>query len=58
MAALYDIAAENKCSRVEWSTDVDDTGAMAFYAKLGVPIERSKRFYRANNTGDNFPLPG
>jgi hypothetical protein len=31
---------------------------MAFYAKLGVPIERSKLFYRANNTGDNFPLPG
>lgn len=57
MAALYEIAAEHECSRVEWTTDTDNTGAMAFYAELGVPIEKSKIFYRASNTGDSFALP-
>ena len=58
MAALYEIAAEHECSRVEWTTDADNTGAMAFYAELGVPIERSKIFYRANNTSGNVSPAG
>lgn len=58
MAALYEIAAEHECSRVEWTTDADNSGAMAFYAGLGVPIEKSKIFYRAENNGDNFAPPG
>ena len=58
MAALYEIAAEHECSRVEWTTDADNTGAMAFYAGLGVPIKTSKIFYRAQNNGDNFRPTG
>jgi GNAT superfamily N-acetyltransferase len=54
MAALYQIAAEHECSRVEWTTDADNTRAMAFYAGLGVPVETSKVFYRAENNGDKF----
>jgi GNAT superfamily N-acetyltransferase len=58
MAALYQVAAEHECSRVEWTTDTDNSGAMAFYAGLGVPIETSKIFYRAEINGDNFAPPG
>lgn len=58
MAALYDVAAEHECSRVEWTTDADNGGAMAFYAGLGVPIEASKVFYRAESNGDDFAPRG
>ena len=58
MAALYEIAADHGCSRVEWTTDADNSGAMAFYAAVGVPIEKSKIFYRAENSGDNFAALG
>lgn len=54
MAALYQVAAEHDCSRVEWTTDADNSGAMAFYAGLGVAIETSKIFYRAGKDGDDF----
>lgn len=47
MCTLYQTAAEHECSRVEWTTDNDNGGVMAFYAELGVPIETSKIFYRA-----------
>lgn len=38
--------------------DADNGGAMAFYAGLGVPIEASKVFYRAENDGGNFAPRG
>lgn len=53
MGALYQIAADHECSRVEWTTDADNSGAMAFYAGLGMPIKTSKIFYRAENTENN-----
>jgi len=42
MTALYEVAAEHGCSRVEWTTDTDNAGAMAFYARLGVHIEGAR----------------
>lgn len=35
MAALTDLAAAEGCTRVEWTTDRDNTAARAFYARLG-----------------------
>jgi GNAT superfamily N-acetyltransferase len=46
MQHLYDIAAKNDCSRVEWVTDTFNRGAQLFYAELGVPVDESKLFYR------------
>jgi GNAT superfamily N-acetyltransferase len=46
MQHLYDIAAKNGCSRVDWATDSDNRDAQAFYAELGVPVDESKLFYR------------
>jgi GNAT superfamily N-acetyltransferase len=54
--ALYRVAAEHQCSRVEWTTDNDNEGAMAFYTTLGVPVEKSKVFYRVQNTSTEFAL--
>lgn len=49
---LQAIAAEQGCSRVEWTTDRDNTGALAFYASLGVPVHESKVFYRIGIPAD------
>lgn len=46
MRHLCKIAAEHRCSRVEWTTDQDNRDAQQFYANLGVPINASKPFYR------------
>ncbi len=57
MDALYGVAAEHQCSRVEWTTDNDNEGAMTFYAGLGVPVKASKLFYRAEDAGTGFVSP-
>jgi len=46
MRGLFEIAAKRGCSRVEWTTDEDNTGAQAFYEKLGAQPDSSKWFYR------------
>ena len=46
MASLQTVAAKHGCSRVEWTTDRDSEGAQRFYAKLGVPVDEGKLFYR------------
>ncbi len=46
MQHLYEIAAKNGCSRVEWTTDRDNPAAQLFYAELGIPVRESKLFYR------------
>jgi GNAT superfamily N-acetyltransferase len=46
MQRLYDIAVEEGCSRVEWTTDRDNPDALRFYADLGIPVRASKLFYR------------
>jgi GNAT superfamily N-acetyltransferase len=47
MRKLADIAISTGCSRFEWQTDTPNTKAQDFYAKLGIAVEKSKLFYRA-----------
>jgi GNAT superfamily N-acetyltransferase len=51
MQGLYRIAAERGCSRVEWTTDQDNTGAQEFYEALGAKPAASKIFYRVFGAG-------
>jgi ribosomal protein S18 acetylase RimI-like enzyme len=46
MKALFEVAAANKCSRVEWTTDHDNAQAKRFYSALGFPVCKEKIFYR------------
>lgn len=46
MDSLQTMAAKHGCSRVEWTTDRQSEGAQLFYAKLGVPVDDGKLFYR------------
>ena len=52
--AVFETAAGLGCSRVEWTTDVGNTGAQAFYAKLGLPDHPVKVFYRVEDTGSGL----
>ncbi|GLZ09628.1 hypothetical protein Acsp03_70940 [Actinomadura sp. NBRC 104412] len=45
MNELVTIAVEKACSRVEWTTDADNTGAQRFYEKIARTYP-SKLFYR------------
>jgi len=47
MAELRALAAANDCSRVEWTADRDNPGALAFYAALGAEQHAGKVFFRA-----------
>lgn len=58
MNALFEVAAKLGCSRVEWTTDTDNAGAQAFYEDFGVPVHRSKIFYRVEDAGSGFPAIG
>jgi GNAT superfamily N-acetyltransferase len=58
MRAVFDVAGQHGCSRVEWTTDDGNTGAQAFYGKLGLPRHPSKVFYRVEDTGGGFPIRG
>lgn len=46
MQHVFDLAVQNACTRVEWTTDRDNPAAQQFYAQLGVPVRESKLFYR------------
>ena len=46
MERLYEIAVQQGCSRLEWTTDQSNVDAQQFYAELGVPVNSSKLFYR------------
>jgi GNAT superfamily N-acetyltransferase len=46
MDALRLTATQHGCSRVEWTTDDNNSGAMRFYQTLGYSPKRSKIFYR------------
>ncbi len=47
MGALFDIAAEKGCSRVEWTTDTSNTNAQGFYEALHARPLATKIVYRA-----------
>lgn len=46
MQRVLDIAAENRCSRVEWMTEHANADAQAFYERLGHRANTEKVFYR------------
>lgn len=46
MRELHAIAAEHRCSRVEWTADTDQPEAQRFYASLGAEVLTTKLFYR------------
>ena len=46
MRALHAVAAEHRCSRIEWTADTDNPGAQRFYASLGAEALTTKLFYR------------
>jgi GNAT superfamily N-acetyltransferase len=51
MQALFEMAGQCGCSRVEWTTDSGNVGAQAFYEMLRLPRHPSKVFYRAEGLG-------
>ncbi len=46
MHSLCQTAVKHACSRVEWTADQHNADAQAFYSALGVPMDKSKLFYR------------
>lgn len=46
MRAVARVAVDQKCSRLEWTADGDNTRAHAFYAALLAPTNPSKISYR------------
>jgi GNAT superfamily N-acetyltransferase len=58
MRAVFETAVRHGCSRVEWTTDSSNAGAQAFYETLELPPRPSKIFYRVEDTGGGFQIPG
>ena len=51
MREIFSIADQNECSRVEWTTDLDNAAARKFYESMGYSALSSKIFYRAEDFG-------
>jgi GNAT superfamily N-acetyltransferase len=49
MRAVFAIAEERDCSRVEWATEVDNHDAQDFYGSLGAPVQNGKVAYRVDD---------
>lgn len=47
MRTLAETAIKHDCSRLEWQTDQPNTAAQRFYAELGIAVDDTKLFYRA-----------
>jgi len=47
MTHIFKVATDNGCSRVEWTTDRENTAAQRFYEQLGLTMLPAKLFYRA-----------
>jgi len=56
MDALFEVAAKNDCSRVEWQTEKTNEAARSFYTGLGVGELDGKVFYRLE--GERLKLGG
>jgi GNAT superfamily N-acetyltransferase len=56
MDGLHRIAAERGYSRVEWTTDAGNAGALAFYEGIGAKPLTSKVFYRATVDRPDGPV--
>jgi GNAT superfamily N-acetyltransferase len=49
MRAVCQQAQSANCSRVEWTTEHSNAGALAFYASLGAPILSEKAYFRLDS---------
>jgi GNAT superfamily N-acetyltransferase len=58
MDALRLTATEHGCSRLEWTADDDNPGAMRFYEALGYPRNPSKVCYRLEGDQLRRPVSG
>lgn len=47
MEHIFKVAIDTDCSRVEWTTDRENTEAQRFYEQLGLSAVSSKVFYRS-----------
>jgi ribosomal protein S18 acetylase RimI-like enzyme len=54
MQRIFNIAAEQECSRVEWTTDNTNIEAQRFYEKLGMYKYQWKIFYRVDVQSAEF----
>lgn len=48
MHEIQQVAAKHRCSRVEWTADVENKSAHSFYAALGARRHEGKVFYRVD----------
>lgn len=55
MTELSRIAAEQGCSRIEWTADTDNSAALNFYAALGARPNPTKQSYRVTLAADGRP---
>jgi len=51
LRALARIAAARGCTRVDWSTSRDNTGAVAFYRRVGARVVEEKVYFRLDEEG-------
>jgi GNAT superfamily N-acetyltransferase len=57
MRRIREVAATAGCSRVEWTTDDDNSAAKRFYEALGAPVHPAKIFYRLEGGADSGSRP-
>jgi hypothetical protein len=62
LRALARIASTRGCTRVDWSTSRDNTGALAFYRRVGARVIEEKVYLRLDEEGirrlvDEEPAP-
>jgi GNAT superfamily N-acetyltransferase len=55
MQSLFDLAAKQGCSRVEWMTDDVNADAQQFYETQGHRPNSSKVFYRVGGNSADWP---
>lgn len=51
MRRLAETAKARGCERLDWTTERDLTGAIAFYAAMGAPVLDEKIYYRVTDDG-------
>jgi ribosomal protein S18 acetylase RimI-like enzyme len=51
MRALARIAVARGCTRVDWSTQRDNAGALAFYGRIGAKAVEDKVYLRLDAAG-------
>ncbi len=56
MSTLFEVAQKAECSRVEWTTEIDNQAARDFYRGLGATVLEGKVSYRVSVASDDADL--